>query len=77
MDKMGEFNHLKYIQWQDSLQHYKKLLDKIVKDAKSVNTAYQKYLQANPYKEEKKVLAKKRKEYTDKILKLIEEGHQG
>ena len=70
-----EFNHGKYLQWQDALQHYKKLLDSVVKDAKSVNTNYQKYLQDNPFKDKRKLLAEKRKQYTKKILDLVEQGH--
>lgn len=67
---------LKFIRWNDALKHYKKQLDDTVKVAKKVNTAHQKYLKANPHKAEKKELAQKRKKYTDRILRLIDEGYE-
>jgi len=67
---------LKFIRWNDALKHYKKQLDEAVKRGKKVNTAYQKYLKANPHKEEKFKLEADRKRYTERILRLIEEGYE-
>jgi len=68
-------NHSRYLQWQDALQHYQKLLKNVVEDAKTVNTGYQKYLAQNPFKEKRKLLAEKREQYTKKIMEIIEVGH--
>jgi hypothetical protein len=65
---------MKYMRWSDALKYTKVQLDHIVREAKKVNTAYQKYLQENPHKEKKTELAKKREELTQKILKLIDVG---
>lgn len=65
---------MKYMRWSDALKYTKKSLDECVRDAKKVNTSYQNYLSANPYKNKKKELEERRKKLTSRILELIEQG---
>ncbi len=74
--EVKKMSSLKFIRWNDALKHYKNLLDEAVQEGKKVNTAYQKYLKANPHKKEKFELKAKRKKYTDRILELIDEGYE-
>lgn len=63
-------NVQKYLRWKDSLDHYNRLLDDVVREHKPINTNYQKYIKANPYKKRKDELKKLREEYTAKIIHL-------
>lgn len=83
LKKSGEYyiiikmsDAMRYIRWKDALTHYKNLLNEVTVEAKTVNSSYQKYLKDNPYKEKKNKLEKKKREYTKKILDLVEEGDQ-
>lgn len=64
----------KYLRWKDALDHYNRMLDDVVKDAKPVNSDYQKYLLANPYKKRKIELEKLREKYTARIIELSKQG---
>ena len=64
----------KYMRWQDSLKHNKKMLDEITKETKKTNTEYQKYLLKNPFKEQKTLLANRKKKFIDRIMELVEQG---
>lgn len=68
-DPLDEF--LKYKQRMDELSNLKEKLNKAVKDAAIVNSAYQKYLLANPNKEKRKRLNAHVSALREEILKLI------
>lgn len=59
---------LKIIKYQDAQQHYTKLLKEIEAERKTIATKYQNYLSANPYKEQKKLLEKRREDIIATIL---------
>lgn len=67
---------LKYMRWKDALDHYNRLLDDVVKEAKPVNTEYQKYLRNNPYKKRKKELEELRDKHTARIIELTKQGYE-
>jgi gas vesicle protein len=65
---------MKQLRWSDALKYTKKNLDDCVREAKKINTAYQKYLTENPHKQKKKEYADKRAKLTERIMELIEKG---
>lgn len=69
-------NAQRYLRWKDALDHNNRLLDDVVKEAKPVNTEYQKYLRNNPYKKRKIELAHLREKYTERIIELTKQGYE-
>lgn len=73
---MNKINAQRYIRWKDALDHYNRLLDDAVKEAKPIGTAYTKYLKENPYKKRKKELAEQKAKHTARIIKLTKQGYE-
>jgi hypothetical protein len=67
---------MKQMRWSDALKHNKKNLDECVKEAKKINTGYQKYLAENPYKNKRKEYEDRRAKLTARILELIDQGSE-
>ena len=67
---------IKFMKWSDALKYTKKNLNDIVEKQKKINSAYQKYLTANPHKEEKKKYEDVRAKLTARILELAEQGYE-
>lgn len=68
---------MKVLQFQDSLNYYRKLLKELVYNQRVINTSYQNYLKANPYKKDRNELIEKREEYTNLIMAIIDMGIDG
>lgn len=64
----------KYMRWKESLDYNTKLLDKLVFEAKTINSNYQKYIKQNPYKQKKTEYAKQKQKTIDRILELTRQG---
>lgn len=66
----------RWLRFEEALQFERQKLNEIVEKAKKINTDYQVYLRDNPYREDRNKLVKKRREVTEKILTLIDTGHE-
>ena len=68
---MADDDWVKYQERLQQLSDLKVELNKTVKDHAKIATAYQKYLQANPYKKDKNYLKKRIQHIREEILRLI------
>lgn len=66
---------MKYMRWKDALDYNNKYLDEATRESKKTNSAYQNYLQDNPYKQKKKELEEKKQKYTNRIIELSKQGY--
>ena len=69
-------SYQKWKRYEEALQFERNKLKEDVEKYKMVNADYTAYLNDNPYKEDRKKLAKRKEEHTQKILELIDTGYE-
>ena len=69
-------SYQKWKRYEEALRFERNKLKEDVEKYKMVNADYTAYLNDNPYKEDRKKLAKRKEEHTQKILELIDTGYE-
>jgi hypothetical protein len=72
---MGILDAQRYMRWKDALDYNNKYLEENIREGRKVNTGYQEYLKANPYKTKKNELKKQKQKLIDRIIELTKQGY--
>jgi len=70
-EKADSYAYADFRQYRDTLRTLKKELKETAEKRAEINTQYQNYLRANPYKAKRKELNKKVQQQRETIMRLI------
>ena len=64
----------RYLRWKDALDINNKNLEEVLRQLKLVTSEYQKYLDENPHKAERRELMERKERLINRIILLTKQG---